>query len=147
MCAWACLGEGDGAGRLGWCWVFVKASQRNDRRGELLMINSCVKCMLATAGAARSEAFAAVRSAHPPAIPPGSTPPPPRSLLAGIRQAGPGSQYILCLDDDVLLHPGLLASLVRDMEADPSLFMATGEPGAPQPGDARGLPILGLVRV
>lgn len=50
------------------------------------------------------------------------------NLLAGIRQAGPGSQYILCLDDDVLLHPGLLASLVRDMEADPSLFMATGYP-------------------
>ncbi len=51
----------------------------------------------------------------------------PRSLLAGVRQAGPDSQYILCLDDDVLLHPGLLASLVRDMEADPSLFMATGK--------------------
>ena len=51
------------------------------------------------------------------------------SLLAGIRQASPDSQYALCLDDDVLLHPGLLASLVRDMEADAGLFMATGALG------------------
>lgn len=50
------------------------------------------------------------------------------NLLAGIRQAGGEAQYILCLDDDVLLHSGLLASLVRDMEADSSLFMATGYP-------------------
>ena len=48
------------------------------------------------------------------------------SLLAGVRAASPGAQYILCLDDDVLLHRGLLTALVRDMEADPSLFMATG---------------------
>lgn len=52
-----------------------------------------------------------------------------RSLLAGIRGASVASQYILCLDDDVLLHPGLLAALVRDMEADSSLFMATGGTG------------------
>jgi hypothetical protein len=55
-------------------------------------------------------------------------PSPPRaSLLAGIRVAAPDSRYILCLDDDVLPHPGLLAALVQDMEADASLFMATGE--------------------
>ena len=57
----------------------------------------------------------------------------PRSLLAGIRQASPEAAYLLCLDDDVLLHPGLLAALVRDMEADPSLFMATGRKGSFEP--------------
>lgn len=44
----------------------------------------------------------------------------------GVRAASQGAQYVLCLDDDVLLHPGLLAALVRDMEADHTLFMATG---------------------
>jgi hypothetical protein len=52
------------------------------------------------------------------------------SLLSGIRQASSDAAYLLCLDDDVLLHPRLLAALVRDMEADPSLYMATGEGGA-----------------
>lgn len=61
--------------------------------------------------------------AHPCPMP---ASPLPCSLLAGVRAASPGAQYILCLDDDVLLHRGLLAALVRDMEADPSLFMATG---------------------
>ncbi|KAI3425799.1 hypothetical protein D9Q98_007774 [Chlorella vulgaris] len=58
------------------------------------------------------------------------------NLLAGIRQASADSQYVLCLDDDVLLHPGLLASLIRDMEADPGLFMATGYPFDVPAGDA-----------
>jgi hypothetical protein len=54
--------------------------------------------------------------------------PPPCSLLAGIRLTAPESQYILCLDDDVLPHAGLLSSLVQDMEAEPEMFMATGAP-------------------
>ena len=58
---------------------------------------------------------------------PVSRPRTPRSLLAGIRGASRAAQYVLCLDDDVLLHRGLLAALVRDMEADATLFMATGE--------------------
>lgn len=49
-----------------------------------------------------------------------------RSLIAGIRAATPGHAYALCLDDDVQLQPALLTALVRDMEEDSSLFMATG---------------------
>lgn len=47
--------------------------------------------------------------------------------MAGIRGAAPASRYVLCLDDDVQPHPGLLAALVADMQADASLFMATGK--------------------
>lgn len=50
------------------------------------------------------------------------------NLMAGIRAASPDAAYVLCLDDDVQLHPGLLEALVRDMEGDPSLPMATGYP-------------------
>ncbi|GAB4823475.1 hypothetical protein N2152v2_010521 [Parachlorella kessleri] len=50
------------------------------------------------------------------------------NLIAGLRAAEPHHAYALCLDDDVQLQPALLASLVRDMELDPSLFMATGYP-------------------
>lgn len=50
----------------------------------------------------------------------------PCSLIAGLRAATPSHAYALCLDDDVQLQPQLLASLAADMEADPTLFMATG---------------------
>ena len=36
-------------------------------------------------------------------------------------------KWVLCLDDDVLLHPSSLADLVAAVEADPEAFMATGE--------------------
>ena len=49
-----------------------------------------------------------------------------RSVQAGIRGAATGSEYILCLDDDILLHPGMLQDLVAKLECDPSWFMATG---------------------
>lgn len=76
----------------------------------------------------RARARGACRSCRGLASPGASCtlPPSTRSLLAGVRAASPEAAYLLCLDDDVLLHPGLLAALVRDMEADPSLFMATG---------------------
>ena len=72
--------------------------------------------------------------------PPPSPPPAharTHSLLAGIRGASRAAQYVLCLDDDVLLHRGLLAALVRDMEADATLFMATGECERGGGGDER----------
>lgn len=50
------------------------------------------------------------------------------SLIAGIRAADSAARYILCLDDDVHLHPKALESLVRDMEASPELRVATGYP-------------------
>ena len=70
--------------------------------------------------------FSSWRRCHCPHSPPHAATMHAASLLAGIRGAAPTAQYVLCLDDDVQLHPGALASLVADMEADPSLFMATG---------------------
>jgi hypothetical protein len=44
-------------------------------------------------------------------------------------------RYLLCLDDDILLHRGSLERLVAPLEADPHLFMATGYPfDLPAPG-------------
>lgn len=50
------------------------------------------------------------------------------SLQAGIKEAAAGSEYILCLDDDIMLHPRMLQDLVAKLECDPSWFMATGAP-------------------
>lgn len=53
-----------------------------------------------------------------------------RSILAGVEVALEGdvdsSGYVLCLDDDVALHPGTVARLVDELESDGSAFMATG---------------------
>lgn len=48
--------------------------------------------------------------------------------LAGVEAAGEEVRYVLFLDDDVEPHPHCLEQLVQCMEADPSLFMATGYP-------------------
>ena len=54
---------------------------------------------------------------------------------AGVRAARPEHKWVLCLDDDIELHPRSLADLVAAAEADPHVFMATGE----APGHARQL--------
>ncbi len=48
------------------------------------------------------------------------------SILAGVAAADAGSRYILCLDDDVVVHPGALMELVAGLQADDSAFIATG---------------------
>jgi Glycosyl transferase family 21 len=56
------------------------------------------------------------------------------NLIAGISSATTTEntllqpKYILCLDDDVHVHPTALSSLIRDMEASPDLRIATGYP-------------------
>ncbi|KAG2437459.1 hypothetical protein HXX76_006109 [Chlamydomonas incerta] len=50
------------------------------------------------------------------------------STAAGSSGSIAAGGYVLCLDDDVQLHPGSVAELVAEMEADPGLFMATGYP-------------------
>lgn len=50
------------------------------------------------------------------------------NLIAGIRAAHSASKYILCLDDDIHLHPTTLQNFVFDMEQNPSIFMCTGYP-------------------
>ena len=37
-------------------------------------------------------------------------------------------QYILFLDDDVLLHPGSILNLVRELADDPDVFCSAGFP-------------------
>ena len=49
------------------------------------------------------------------------------SILAGVEAAGKAAEYMLCLDDDIVLHPGTLAELVAGLATDDSCFMATGE--------------------
>lgn len=48
------------------------------------------------------------------------------SIQTAIREAAARSEYILCLDDDIILHPGLLQELIAKLECDSSWFMATG---------------------
>ena len=56
-----------------------------------------------------------------------------RSILTGVAAAGKGAAYILCLDDDIVLHPGALAALVSGLAAEGGCFMATGkQPITPQ---------------
>ncbi|GAX79525.1 hypothetical protein CEUSTIGMA_g6966.t1 [Chlamydomonas eustigma] len=50
------------------------------------------------------------------------------NLCQGVQQCNPASEYILFLDDDVQLHPGTIGELVKMLECDASLFMATGYP-------------------
>jgi hypothetical protein len=50
------------------------------------------------------------------------------NLMGGIEAASPSSAFLLCLDDDVHLHPATLTSLINDMMANPSLRVATGYP-------------------
>lgn len=48
------------------------------------------------------------------------------SLQRGILEASRDSKYVLCLDDDIQLHPGFLQMSVDKMEQDPAAFMLTG---------------------
>lgn len=48
------------------------------------------------------------------------------SIQTAVREAAASSEYILCLDDDIILHPGLLQELIAKLECDSSWFMATG---------------------
>lgn len=51
------------------------------------------------------------------------------SLVAGITQATKTrSKYVVCLDDDVQLHPLALSSLITDMEQSPECRVGTGYP-------------------
>lgn len=50
------------------------------------------------------------------------------NLQSGISQCSAASKYVLCLDDDVSLHPSTISMLVDVLERDPTLFMATGYP-------------------
>ena len=47
---------------------------------------------------------------------------------AGIKAASSSSKYVLCLDDDVTLHPTAVSMLVAAAEDDPEAFMVTGDP-------------------
>ena len=49
------------------------------------------------------------------------------NLQRGILKANQDSKYVLCLDDDVQLHPGFLQMAVSHMEADSAAFMLTGQ--------------------
>ena len=51
----------------------------------------------------------------------------PCSILTGVAAAAKAAAYILCLDDDIVLHPDALAGLVLGLAADDSCFMATGK--------------------
>ena len=56
------------------------------------------------------------------------------NLQRGILKASQDSKYVLCLDDDVQLHPGFLQMAVSHMEADSAAFMLTGQlPSAAPP--------------
>lgn len=46
---------------------------------------------------------------------------------AGIKAASGSSKYVLCLDDDVMLHPTAISMLVAAVQDDPEAFMVTGE--------------------
>jgi len=48
------------------------------------------------------------------------------NLQAGVRAAAGRHKWVLCLDDDIELHPRSLADLVAAAEAEPGAFMATG---------------------
>lgn len=57
------------------------------------------------------------------------------NLQRGILEASRDSKYVLCLDDDIQLHPGFLQMSVDKMEQDPAAFMLTGYPfDIPNPG-------------
>lgn len=49
------------------------------------------------------------------------------NLVVGVRAASHDSKYVLCMDDDVRMHPRMLTDLVKSLENDPSSpYMATG---------------------
>lgn len=44
----------------------------------------------------------------------------------GMQAARPESEWLLCLDDDVMVHPGTLQQLAQGMQLQ-AAFMATGQ--------------------
>lgn len=53
------------------------------------------------------------------------------NLQRGVLEASQDTEYILCLDDDVQLHPGFLQMAVEEMQSDSAAFMLTGTPSTP----------------
>ena len=45
-----------------------------------------------------------------------------------MQEASAEHQWVLCVDDDVLLYETFLENLITSMQQRPSFFMATGEP-------------------
>lgn len=45
-----------------------------------------------------------------------------------LQAASAEHKYVLCLDDDAVMHPHSLHMLVHALEADNTAFMATGVP-------------------
>ena len=43
-----------------------------------------------------------------------------------MQAANPQSSYVLCVDDDVCLHPTALQDMIGSLEASEGAFMATG---------------------
>ena len=64
------------------------------------------------------------------------------NLHRGILEASQDSKYVLCLDDDVQLHPGFLQMAVELMEVDSAAFMLTGQPSPLYP-----FPIFSLIHL
>lgn len=59
------------------------------------------------------------------------------NILEGLAAAAPDSKFALCLDDDIQAHPSFMERTVQQLQADPSLFMATGYPlDIPAPGSS-----------
>jgi hypothetical protein len=49
------------------------------------------------------------------------------NLIVGVRSTSRDSKYVLCMDDDVRMHPIMLQDLVDSLEYDPTTpYMATG---------------------
>ena len=50
------------------------------------------------------------------------------NMLEGIRQSSAASEFVLFLDDDVLVHPRLVWDMQTAISSDPRAFVATGYP-------------------
>ena len=47
-------------------------------------------------------------------------------ISCSVQEASSRHEWVLCLDDDVLVHEKFLEDLVHDMQQDPAAYMATG---------------------
>ena len=47
-------------------------------------------------------------------------------ISCSVQEAPSGHEWVLCLDDDVLVHENFLEDLVHDMQHNPAAYMATG---------------------
>ena len=46
--------------------------------------------------------------------------------MCGVQAASKASEWVLCVDDDVCLHPRSLQDSIRAMQQDGAAFMLTG---------------------